>query len=220
MHVISPDMLADLVDPANGLPLPAAICLTVLGAALVLTGWRLHRFWIVLAATLGAGIAGLRLGPDYGVQPIVAGLLAAVAAGTLALSLARVAIFLGCGLGCWQLVQAILPQWAEPAVCILAGGLLGIVLFRLWVMLLTCSAGVLLLSYGGLTLAVQLLRFDAVQSLREAGGLVDVGYGVAVLVGVLIQYVLDRARRRRLLRQERKLAADDLGSLRLLRKAG
>ena len=43
----------------------ASIVLT-LGLALWLTGWRLHRFWIVLATTLVAGITGLASGPAPG----------------------------------------------------------------------------------------------------------------------------------------------------------
>ncbi len=219
MHAISPDMLADMCDPDHGLPLTATIFVTLLGGALVVTGWRLHRFWIVLATTLGAGIAGLRLGSDYGLQPIVAGLLAAVAAGTLALSLARVVIFIVCGVSCWQLAQLILPQWAEPVACILVGGLLGAVLFRLWITLLTSAAGVLLLAYGGLALATQLFRLDSVRWLREAGVLADVGFGVAVLVGLLTQYLLERARKRRL-QASPPAPSSTLANLIPLRKAG
>src|SRR5437867_716414 len=60
------------------------------GLALWLTGWWAHRFWITLLTSFAAGVVGLKVGPQYGVeQPIIAGLLLAVAGGALALALAR-----------------------------------------------------------------------------------------------------------------------------------
>ena len=61
----------------------------VLGFFLWLLGWYGHRFWIVLFTTVIAGVVGLASARVAGVQPFVAGLLLAIAAGTLALSLSR-----------------------------------------------------------------------------------------------------------------------------------
>ena len=71
----------------------------------------------------------------------------------LALSLVRVAVFAGCGLSCWFAMQTFLPQFAEPLVCILTGGLLGVLFVRFWLIALTSSIGSVLMSYSGLIIA-------------------------------------------------------------------
>lgn len=189
MPLIAPDLFA----PMRDLPLAAASVVTAVGVCLWFTGWWAHRFWLALGATLGAGVAGLRLGPSYGVEPMVAGLLAAVAAGGLALSLARVAVFIGCGAGCWYVAQMVIPKWTEPLVCVLAGGLAGVLLFRFCIMLATSLAGTTLTAYGGLTFANQVVGFPAEKWLNDSGTLVVIGYGVVVLLGVVVQYLIDRS---------------------------
>src|SRR5262245_39194647 len=110
--LISPDVLADL----RGLSIAACGVTIGLGVMLWLFGWWAHRFWIVLLTTLGAGLAGLAWGRTLGVAPPVAGLLLALAAGMLALSLARVATFLGAGLLAWLAIHHYLPAWDMPLV--------------------------------------------------------------------------------------------------------
>src|SRR2546430_98457 len=61
------------------------------------TGWWQLRFWIVVSLTAVAGIYGLQSGRASGVQPVVAGLLAARGAGFLGLELARLLAFAGGG---------------------------------------------------------------------------------------------------------------------------
>lgn len=192
MQIIAPDLLADVRE----LPPLALVVVMLVGLCLWSAGWWAHRFWVVLGTTLAAGLMGLRLAPHFGVQPIVAGLLAAIAAGGLALALVRVAVFAGCGLGCWYLVQLLSPQWAEPVVCILTGGLLGVLFFRFWMILLTSAVGTLLASYGGLVLAESVVGLDVVQWVSANGGIVLVGFAGAVFLGIVIQYLIERARKR------------------------
>ena len=76
------------------------------GLLLWLFGWWGHKFWIVLATTVVAGIAGLSSARSAGVQPFVAGLLLAVAAGLMALALARLMAFIGGGMVVLALTRA------------------------------------------------------------------------------------------------------------------
>src|SRR5258708_4842821 len=82
-----------------------------IGLALWLLGGWSHRFCVVLITTLIAGVVGLQSGPVWGMEPLVAGLLLAVAAGALALSLVRVLVFLGVGLGTLILARTTAPNW-------------------------------------------------------------------------------------------------------------
>src|SRR6476661_7226479 len=93
----------------------------------LLGGWS-HRFWLVLLITLGAGVYGLSIGEAFGVQPLVAGLLLAVAAGTLALSLVRVAAFLAGGVAACVLAEQLMPRWQEPFIFFFVGAFLGLFL--------------------------------------------------------------------------------------------
>src|SRR5690242_15573319 len=126
MQLVAPDILME----ARGLSVGVSATAFVLGLALWTLGWWRHRFWIVLVATLLAGVFGLAAGPSSGVQPMVAAVLLAVAAGALALPLSRLLTFAAGGLALWIAVHAALPAWDEPLLCFLAGGLLALVLFR------------------------------------------------------------------------------------------
>ena len=74
--------------------------------------------------------------------------LLAVAAGALALALSRVLLFLAGGAACVSLAHAVAPSFDEPAVCFLVGGLLGVLLYKVWVTALSSLAGTLLIAYS------------------------------------------------------------------------
>lgn len=190
MHLLAPDILAE----ARGLSVGLCAAGISVGLALWLLGWRAHRFWIVLFTTVGAGILGLLSGHAHGVQPLVAGLLLALAAGVLALAVVRIFAFLAGGLATWLAVQYLLPAWQEPLVSFLAGGLLGVLLFRVWTMALTGLAGTLLMAYSGLCLADRLGKLDAVALAEQSPVLLNWGCIGGALLGLVAQFVLERWR--------------------------
>src|SRR5262245_57844889 len=100
MHLLDTEVL-DLtrqLSPAIG------IAAVLVGVFLWLFGAWGHRFWLAAAVTAAAGVAGLYVGPGFGVQPLVAALLLALSAGLLCLALARIALFLAGGLAALLLV--------------------------------------------------------------------------------------------------------------------
>jgi hypothetical protein len=162
-----------------------------------LTGWWGHRFWIVLATTFLAGLFGLIKGPVLQVQPLVAGLLLAIAAGLLALALVRVVAFAAGGVAAWLLVRALAPAtWQEPLVCFLVGGLVGLLLFRVWMMVLAGLWGSLLMIYFGLWLGDRLEKWDAVALTTNHAELFNWGCAGLALGGFLLQFFLERRRAR------------------------
>lgn len=186
MQLIAPDILAE----ARGMTgaMTGSIC--VLGFALWLFGWRWHRFWIVAGITLAAGLIGLNAGrASGGTQVMAVGILLAVAAGLLALELAKVLAFVAGGCGAWLAVQWVFPQAQELWAVFLCGGLFGLLLYRLWTMLLTSLLGGLLAAHAGILLAEQIFSFDAVAwASANVAALNGVFVGVVVL-GILIQAV-------------------------------
>lgn len=204
MTVIAPDILAEARQLSAGL----SAALAAVGFLLWALGWRGHRFWIVLACTLTAGVLGLYAGPDYGAQPLAAGLLMAVAAGILALSLVRLVAFAAGGLAAWVLVHAAVPAWDQLLVCFLAGGLLGLLLFRLWTIALTSLAGSLLMTYAGLALMDRLGQWDTVGLAQEQGPLLSWLTGGLVLLGLAVQIGLERRRARKLKEKEEAAKAE------------
>ncbi|MBA4065018.1 MAG: hypothetical protein C0501_15155 [Isosphaera sp.] len=193
MQLIAPDVLAE----ARGLTPAAAGTLCAVGLALFLFGWRWHRFWVVAGVTFSAGLLGLNAGQAAGGARIMAGgVLVAVAAGMMALELAKVFAFVAGGCGAFLAVQWVVPQAQELWAVFLSGGLLGLLLYRPWTMLLTSLAGVLLAAHAGLLLLEPLLRFDAAawaDAHQAAANGVAVGLTV---LGILIQalYSPDRAK--------------------------
>jgi hypothetical protein len=185
MQLIAPDILTE----ARGLTGAMAGTICVLGIALWLFGWRWHRFWVVAGITLGAGLIGLNAGRTGGGQVMAVGILVAVAAGMMALELAKVVAFLAGGIGAWLAVQWVLPQAQELWAVFLSGGLLSLLLYRLWTMLLTSLMGTLLAGHAGLLLLEPVFKFDAVAwATANLVALNGVTVGVIVL-GILLQTV-------------------------------
>ena len=185
MQLIAPDVLAE----ARGLSTAMLGTLCALGVALWLFGWRWHRFWVVAGITLAAGLIGLNAARPAGVQVIAVGILLAVAAGMMALELAKVVAFVAGGIGAWLAVQWVLPQAQELWAVFLSGGLLGLMLYRVWTMLLTSLMGTLLAGHAALALLEPVLSFDAV---AWAGANMAALNGVAVglvILGILLQVV-------------------------------
>ena len=198
MQLIAPDILT------AGQGLSAAICVVgiALGLLLWLFGWRAHRFWIALIATAAAGLSGLQSGPRNGIPPLVASLLLAVAFGLLALALARVAAFAAGGIAAWMLAHAIVPQWDEPLLWILAGGLLGLWMFRLWTMMVTSAAGTLVMGYSLVWLLEPVAQVDPAAWASRHAGMLDWSCAGVAAGGVLAQWLLDRRRAQRVKQKE------------------
>jgi hypothetical protein len=184
MQLIAPDILTE----ARGLTEAMSGTLCVLGLALWLFGWRWHRFWVVAGITLAAGLLGLNAGRAAGGTQIMAvGILLAVAAGMMALELAKVFAFVAGGCGAWLAIQWVFPQAQELWAVFLSGGLFGLLLYRLWTMLLTSLLGVLVLGHASLLLLELVLSFDAV---RWAGNNQEALNGLVVglvVVGIFLQ---------------------------------
>lgn len=186
MQLIAPDILAE----ARGLTGAMTGTIGVLGFALWLFGWRWHRFWIVAGITLAAGLIGLNAGRTTGGTQVMAiGILLAVAAGLMALELAKVLAFVAGGCGAWLAVQWVLPQAQELWAVFLCGGLFGLLLYKLWTMLLTSLIGALFACHAGILLVESIFHFDAVAWVSgHVAALNGVVVGLVVL-GILIQAV-------------------------------
>src|SRR6516162_5342309 len=89
MQILAPDILAD----ARGLSVPLHVAALLVGLALWILGWRNHQFWVVLVTTVAAGTYGLTEAATFHSHPLLAAVLLAVTAGTLALPLIRLVAF-------------------------------------------------------------------------------------------------------------------------------
>jgi hypothetical protein len=194
MSIIASDILADLC----GLSLGLLIALLPVGLLLWLLGWWSHRFWIVLATTVTAGVIGLLEAGAWKVQPIVIAVLLAIAAGVLALALVRLITFAAAGLSAVYLVHFIFPTLNQQVVCFLVGGLVGLLLFRWFFMAATSFAGSILVAYGALALLHYRELIDAVAWSEENALLLTIACGVATLVGFAFQFYVERRRQRKL----------------------
>lgn len=198
MQLLAPDIL----NEGRGLSVAvSAVGLTV-GLLLWVYGWRGHRFWIVLAATVCGGVWGMACCPVQGAQPLVVGLLVAVAAGALALSLVHAVLFSAGGVALWVLVHALTPVWADPVVCIVAGGLTAMVLMRFWTMLLTSFTGSLLMGYSTLLLLDRLNKLTAPEWADKNAAVLNWSLVGVTLVGWVIQFLMEVRRLRKVREQE------------------
>lgn len=189
MHLVSPPVLLD----AKELSLGAAAFFLFVGVLLWVFGWRWHRFWVVFGVTVAAGVVGLGAGKSAGTQMMVVGVLLSVAAGALALEIAKIAAFVSAGTAGWLAAQAVMPQAQELWAVFLCFGLLGVVLYRLWTMLATSFVGVLVSCHGLLLLMDAANAVKAVEFAEKNAAILN-GYVVVVtILGVAIQSWTGRA---------------------------
>jgi hypothetical protein len=190
MHPIAPDILTE----AHGLSAGACAVAAVLGLVLWLFGWRWHRFWTVAAITVAGGLYGLLSTLAAGWQVLAVGLLLAVSSGLLALELARLLAFAAGGTAAWLAAAALFHDVPATGVVFLAGGLTGVIFYRLWIMVLTSFIGTLIFGHSALLLAETLMTFDAADwAGRNPIGL-GVAVGLATLLGLAAQGTLARRR--------------------------
>ncbi len=188
MHVLAPDLLEEV----RQLPVGAPVLAGAVGLFLWALGGRCHRFWLALGLTATAGTLGLAYGREYGTQPLVAGLLLAVSAGALALSLVRLLLFVAGGIVGVALLRTLAPEWNEPLVSFAGGGLVGVLLYRLWVVVLSSLAGSVLLGYSVLVLADRARKFDSVTWAGQNGPLLNWAVVGTMVVGMLVQFLVGR----------------------------
>jgi hypothetical protein len=188
VDLIIPEILAE----ARHLSLPLLIGALCLGLMLWLAGWWSYRFWVALLTTVIAGVVGLYDASVFQMQPLLAALLLAIAAGLLALSLMRLFAFAIAGIGFMVLARLMAPSVEAPWVWFLAGGILAMVLFRLWVMALTGFGGTLLMLYSGLCLLEPMGLGDTLLLARSHWIMLNWLCVGGAIVGAAVQFLIHR----------------------------
>ena len=192
MHLIAPDILTDVVALSSGL---LAFGYAV-GLLMWLCGWRWHRFWVVWAVTVGAGVVGLVSGRALGGHMLVAAMLLAIAGGLLAMELARLVSFAAGGLLVWLGAKAIAPAANDLTICFLLGGLVSLLLYRFWTMLLTSFVGTTLATFCGLGLVAKFLKTDVVALATNQPKMINAAVVGVAFLGLCWQSYLERRSRR------------------------
>lgn len=194
MSLLTPEYLTELLD----LPSAALLITLVLGLALALTGWKWHRFWLTLSLSLVAGLVGMKQAATWGIQqPALAGGILAATAGCLALSLARVGLFLAYGLACWYIMQRLAPAYAIPAMCICVGGIFSVVFYRFSMALLTSAIGCLMMCYSGFAYCEQQKFFPVLNLIKEQALTVHAVWTGLTLLSSLLQLYFWRKTRKK-----------------------
>jgi hypothetical protein len=196
----------DILELTRELSLPVLGVALLVGLFLWLFGGTTHRFWMALVVTLAAGLVGLYYGPDHELQPLVAGLLLALAAGALSLSLVRIALFVASGVAALALCRSLATGWNE-IVCFLAGGLIGVLLYRPWVTLLSAFTGSLLMGYATLSLLERTGKVPSTELAGTHGPLFNWAIAGWTGMGLLAQYLISRRRKRKQEARAKKAAA-------------
>lgn len=190
MQLVVPDILAEACS------LSTALVVFGLGLGLILWlfGWLTHRFWVVMMTTVLAGVYGLYEAPAFRAHPLLASLLFAVTAGVLALAVVRVLAFAAGGLAGLLALHALAPSWNQPFVGFLACGLVGLCLFRVWMMALTSLTGTLLIAYSGLSLVNRSGSVDVVAWTEQGEVLLNWMCALIAALGLVTQFLLDQRR--------------------------
>jgi hypothetical protein len=192
----------DILELTRQLSPMVCIVGLLIGLLLWSFGGSSYRFWLALLITVAAGGLGLNLGRPNGVQPLVAGMLMALAAGVMALALARITLFVAGGVAGLLLAQA--AGWNEM-VCFLAGGLAGVCLYRLWITALSSLAGSMLMLYSLVSGLDRMGWLNSVAWAERNRPLINWGVIGGTLVGMLAQHVIDRWRKNRAARKEEEI---------------
>lgn len=188
---------ADILTEIQGLTVGWKAGGLALGLVLWLTGWRWHRFWIVLGLTTTAGLLGLAYAGKAGDietrDLVVPALLLALSVGLLALELARVLAFLAGGTAACLAARSVLPDLQAMAVLFLAGGLTALLLYRFWMVALTSFLGTLIVWHCGLVLIGDFTNKPILEWAETRGPQLNAGVIAAAVVGLLLQMRQARA---------------------------
>ncbi len=193
MQLVAPDILVE----ARGLSESVCTVGVLLGILVGVTGWWARRFWVVLGATLAGGLTGLLYGTSYDVQPLVAALALALAFGLGALLLIRFIVYVGVAFTCLFVMHHYFPRYDYPALSLLVGGVFGLYLYRFWIMALTGALGALLTVYAGLCLLDGLHHLDMIDWANTNGATLNWACIGTAAGFVLVQFLIDQARRGR-----------------------
>ena len=203
MQVLDPTFLELTRQLSPGVCVVAGL----VGLALWLFGAHGHRFWVALLMTVGAGLVGLALGRKFDVQPLVAGLLLALAAGMLALALTRITLFVLGGLCAMLVVHNAVPS-ANEFLCFVVGGLVGVCFYQLWITALSSLLGSVLMGYSIVSLLERPGKFDSVAWATQNAPLINWTLIVCTVLGILTQFILDRRREKNKVLDRDKKAKD------------
>jgi hypothetical protein len=224
MQLIAPDVLTE----ARGLSTGATVTALVIGLLLWLFGWRWHRFWTVVGITIAGGLYGLSVGQPVGGPAVAVGVMLAIAAGLLALELARLFAFVAGGSAAWLAAAAFIPNGQELGLFFLGGGLAGLLFYRLWTMALTSFVGALVAAHAGLLLAETFAKVDAAGWAGRNPVALSVAVGLVSLLGLAAQGAQarraaeyeyeERRARRRWWRFRRRAERGETADLRALRE--
>jgi hypothetical protein len=94
-------------------------------------------------------------------------------------------------------MHSLAPTWDEPIAVFLVGGLVGVFLYRFWIVTFSSLIGALLMVYSALALFDQLNMVDSVAWTRKNGPLLNWGLAALIVMGILVQFLLDRRRKRK-----------------------
>lgn len=188
MQFVAPDILAEVAR----LSVATVGLGFLLGLLLWTTGWMKRTFWLALFSTIGFGLYGLNLGRASGAHPLVTGILLGLAAGLLSMELGRLAAFVSGGLAMAVAVQTFVPSFPEPLLAYLGGGLVCVVLFRLWTLTIFGFVGMTLMTYTGLCLAGHFLKLDVMTLAKTKAPLLNALVTIGTFAGVIMQSRFDR----------------------------
>ncbi|MFL5327735.1 MAG: hypothetical protein ACJ8C4_02370 [Gemmataceae bacterium] len=183
MQLVAPDIMADVVRLSSG----TCILGLLLGLAVWLTGWWKRAFWIALIVTVSFGLYGFSVARSHGTHPLAAALLLGLSAGLLALELGRLIAFATGGLMTAVAVQTFVPNFPEPFMAYLAGGLICVLLFKLWMMTVLSFAGTMLMAHCGLALLGRVAHIETVAFATQKAGLLVVLTILGTAGGIVAQ---------------------------------
>jgi hypothetical protein len=118
---------------------------------------------------------------------LVVGVLLSIAVGMLALEVAKITAFISAGTAAWVAAQAVMPQAQELWAVFLCGGLIGVVLYRVWTMVATSLVGVLLFWHGVFTLLDTAGVVKAAEFADQYTALLNGGVVLATVIGIGVQ---------------------------------
>ena len=203
MQVLDPEFLKMTRELSPGVSVVAVL----IGLALWLFGAHSHRFWLALLMTVSAGMVGLALGREFAVQPLVAGLLLALAAGMLALALTRITVFVLGGLCALLVVRIVVPS-ANEFLCFVVGGLVGVCFYQLWITALSSLIGAVLTAYGAVSFLDHMGKLDSAAWANQNTPLINWCLIGSTVFGILAQFILDRRREKKKVNDREKKAKD------------
>jgi hypothetical protein len=190
-----------LIDTVTGLGKAELAVLVVIGAGLMVAGWRIYKLSLILSALIGGAVLGASLGTLVGLDPLIPAVVVSLLCALAVMPTQKILfLFSGGAIGaifitpvlCHFFGQNLWPVWAVVGFAVI--GVLSFLLFKKIVIIATSIEGAFLITFGVYFLIFGTSAEVVGSTFNEPPPWIFIPVIVVGMAGIIIQLAWDKKR--------------------------